>query len=174
MKKNKREKGVVLILTFIILTTLTAIVVAFLSMTSIQTKGAGYDIVSSQALWLADAGLQQAFYTLKNDAGYQASPTTISVALGSGAYSVSCVKNASVYNFTSIGTVGVMNRKITHSMALTSSVLVRSIHADGSNLNFQNSSGTINGNVSCHVQVVNYGNMVINGTVTDGFPMINP
>ena len=66
MKKNKREKGVVLILTFIILTTLTAIVVAFLSMTSIQTKGAGYDIVSSQALWLADAGLQQAFYTLKN------------------------------------------------------------------------------------------------------------
>lgn len=171
---TRNQRGAVLILTFIILTILTAIVVAFLSLTSIQTKNASYDIVSHKALWLAEAGLQKAFYTLKNDGNYQNNPTPISGSLGEGIYSVSAVKNNNIYTFSSIGTVGVMNRKITHSMALTSSVLVRSIHADGSNLNFQDSNGTINGNVSCHVQVVNYGNMVINGTVTDGFPMINP
>ncbi|MDD5449470.1 MAG: hypothetical protein PHO42_02605 [Candidatus Omnitrophica bacterium] len=170
----RNKKGAVLILTFIVMATLAAITAAFLSLTSIQTKGSGYDIVSHKTLWLADAGLQKAFYTLKNDVNYQNNPTPLSGSLGDGTYLVSVVKNNSIYTFSSIGTVGVMNRKITHSMALTSSVLVRSIHADGSNLDFQNSNGTVNGNVSCHVQVVNYGNMVINGTVTDGFPMINP
>lgn len=174
MTENRRKKGAVLLLTFIIMITLTVITSAFLFMISIQTKGSGYDIVSHKALWLAEAGLQKAFYTLKNDVNYQQSPTLISGSLGNGTYSVSAVKNNNIYTFSSIGTVSVMNRKITHSMALTSSVLVRSIHADGSNLDFQNSNGTINGNVSCHVHVVNYGNMVINGTVTDGFPMINP
>lgn len=174
MTENRREKGAVLILTFIIMITLTAIVAAFLSMTSIQTKSAGYDIVSSKALWLAEAGLQKAFYALKNDSSYQNSPTTISGALGSGTYSVSCVKNASVYTFTSIGRVGVMNRKITHTMAFTSSTLVRSIHADGSTLDFQYSTGVINGNVSCNVQIKNYSGMTINGTITQGFPMIRP
>lgn len=164
----------VLILTFIVLTTITAIVVAFLCMTSIQIKGSGYDIDSSKALWLAEAGLQKAFYTLQNDVSYQNSPTNISGTLGSGTYSVSCVTNASVYAFTSIGTVGVMRRIITHSMAFVSSALVRAIHADGSTLDFDNSTGVINGNVSCNVQIKNYSGMTINGVITEGFPMIRP
>ena len=65
----RNRKGVVLILTFIIMTTLTAIVVAFLSMTSIQTKGAGYDIASHKAIWLAEAGLQKAIWNLKTPVG---------------------------------------------------------------------------------------------------------
>ncbi len=154
--------------------TITTIAVGFLYMISIQARASGYDIDGSKALWLAEAGLAKAFYTLKNDAGYQNSPTPISGTLGSGTYSVSCVKNASAYTFTSIGTVGVMNRKITHSMAFTSSTLVRAIHADGSTLDFQNSTGTINGNVSCNVQIKNYSGMAISGTITQGFPMIRP
>ena len=59
-------------------------------------------------------------------------------------------------------------------MSLTSSSLVRSIHADGSTLDFQNSTGAINGNVSCNVQIKNYSGMAINGTITQGFPMIRP
>ncbi|MBU4590246.1 MAG: hypothetical protein KKG01_04915 [Candidatus Omnitrophica bacterium] len=170
------KRGAVLIMTFIVMAALTAITIAFLYMTSIQTKGSGYDIDSSKALWLAEAGLQEAFYTLQNDTSYQESPTTISGTLAgsSGTYSVSCVKDASVYAFTSIGTVGVMNRKITHSMAFTSSALVRAIHADGSTLDFQNSTGVINGNVSCNVQIKNYSGMIINGVITEGFPMIRP
>lgn len=173
-KGSRREKGAVLILAFAVMITLTVIAGVFLYMTSIQTKRAGYDIDSSKALWLAEAGLQKAFYRLKNDPDYQNNPTAIYEALGSGAYSVTCVKNAGAYAFTSIGTVGDMNRKITHSMAFTSSTLVRAIHADGSTLDFQNSTGTINGNVSCKVQIKNYSGMTINGTVTEGFPMIRP
>lgn len=59
-------------------------------------------------------------------------------------------------------------------MAFTSSALVRAIHADGSTLDFQNSTGVINGNVSCNVQIKNYSGMIINGVITEGFPMIRP
>ncbi|MCX5699523.1 MAG: pilus assembly PilX N-terminal domain-containing protein, partial [Candidatus Omnitrophica bacterium] len=168
------NRGAVLILTFMVMTTLTIIVVAFLSLTSIQTRAGGYDIASHKALWLAEAGLQKAFYTLKNDVNYQNNPTPISGSLGEGTYSVSVSKSGSNYTFTSLGAVGVMNRKITHGMSLTSSTLVRSIHADGSTLDFQNSTGVINGNVSCNVQIKNYSGMAINGIITQGFPMIRP
>lgn len=48
---------------------LTTIVVAFLFMTSIQTKGSGYDIASHKALWLAEAGLQKAVWNLMTPVG---------------------------------------------------------------------------------------------------------
>lgn len=59
------NRGAVLILTFIIMTTLAAITITFLYMTSIQTKTAGYDIVSHKAFWLAEAGIQKAVWNLK-------------------------------------------------------------------------------------------------------------
>jgi hypothetical protein len=67
-----------------------------------------------------------------------------------------------------------LQRQIQASASLTSSVLTRSIHADGSTVDFGGSTGVINANISCHVQVKNYEGMTINGTVTDGYPMINP
>ena len=168
------KKGTALLLTFIILTTLTAVVIAFLYLSSLRLKGSGYDMSDSQALWLAEAGLQKALYTLKNDANYQTSPTTISGSLGNGVYSVSAVKSGSIYSFTSLGTVNAMSRQIGASAAFTSSVLVRSIHADGSTVDFNGSTGIINGNISCHVHITNYAGMTINGTLSESFPMINP
>lgn len=171
--EERREKGMVLILTFIIMAILTAIAVVFLSMISFQTKGTGYDLASHKALWLAEAGLQQAFYTLKNDINYQNNPIAINGNLGEGSYSVMVVKNVYTYTFTSTGTVGLLQRRISASMVLSSAILVRSIHADGSTVDFNGSTGTINGNVSCHVQIKNYSGMTINGTITDGLNKIN-
>lgn len=168
------NKGIVLILTFIIMATLTAIVAAFLFMTSIQTKASGFDMTYAKALWLADAGLQQALYTLKNDVNYQNNPTILSGSLGEGTYSVSATKDGSIYTFISTGTVLSLQRQIQASASLTSSVLARSIHADGSTVDFTGSTGVINANISCHVQVRNYGGLTINGTVTEDYPMINP
>lgn len=68
-REERTEKGVVLILTFIIMTTITAITVSFLSMISLQTKSSGYDIASHKALWLAEAGLQKAIWNLKTPVG---------------------------------------------------------------------------------------------------------
>lgn len=64
-----KNRGVVLILTFIMMITLTAITGAFLYMTSIQTKGSGYDTASNKALWLAEAGIQKAIWYLKTPVG---------------------------------------------------------------------------------------------------------
>ncbi len=91
--KPGNQKGVILVFTFIILATLTAIVVAFLSMTSIQAKGSGYDIVSHKALWLAEAGLQKAVWNLKTPVGSGGqgenwTTTGITENLGSGSYTM--------------------------------------------------------------------------------------
>ena len=106
------KKGVILILTFIIMTTLCAVTVAFLYMTSVQTKGTGYDITSAKALWIAEAGLQQVMYKLKNDSNFRDNPTTVSANLGDGSYSVTVTPNGNDYNLVSLGTVGVLSRKI--------------------------------------------------------------
>lgn len=110
------KKGVVLILTFIIMITLTTITVYFLYMTSFQLKGSAFDVRSSQAFWLAEAGIQDVLYQLKNDSDYRDSPTTVTGSLGQGSYSVTVSKNGSTYTLTSTGTVDVINRKITQSV----------------------------------------------------------
>lgn len=63
------KKGAVLIVTFIIMVTITIITAGFLFMTSHQLEGAGYDTVSAEALWLAEAGLQKAVWNLKTPVG---------------------------------------------------------------------------------------------------------
>jgi Tfp pilus assembly protein PilX len=174
IKRRGGKRGMILILTFIIMITLIAVTSVFLCMTSVQARGSGYAILRAKALWLAEAGLQKALYQLNTDPNYQSNPTPISGSLGDGTYSVTAVKNVSVYAFTSVGTVSSISRKVTYSVALTSSTLVRAIHADGSTLDFQNSTGVVNGNVSCHVQIKNYAGMTINGTITENFPTVRP
>jgi len=85
------KKGTALLLTFIILTTLTAVVIAFLYLSSLRLKGSGYDISDSQALWLAEAGLQKAVWNLKTPvAGGGQGENWVSAGttenLGSGSY----------------------------------------------------------------------------------------
>lgn len=87
------NRGAVLILTFIIMTTLAAITITFLYMTSIQTKTAGYDIVSHKAFWLAEAGIQKAVWNLKTpvaDGGQGEDWTTAGTteSLGDGTYTM--------------------------------------------------------------------------------------
>ena len=94
-KLTTKKRGVVLILTFIMMTCLTAITGAFLYMTSIQTKGSGYDTASNKALWLAEAGIQKAIWYLKTPVGsggkgddwVQPAPG-LTESLGSGSYTL--------------------------------------------------------------------------------------
>lgn len=61
----KNKKGGILILTFMVMVTLVVIAAVFLNMTSVQTQSAGHAITSAKALWLAEAGIQKAFWNLK-------------------------------------------------------------------------------------------------------------
>ncbi len=63
------KRGAVLLMTFIIMATLSAIGVGFLYMISIQLRGSAYDVASSKAFWLAEAGLQKAVWNLKTPVG---------------------------------------------------------------------------------------------------------
>lgn len=175
MKKlNFGEKGAVLILTFLIMTTLIVITGGFLYMTSTQLRGSGYDLASAKALWIAEAGLQDVFYKLKNDSAYRDNPTPVSGTLGNGSYSVSVTKSGSTYTITSTGTVNVLNRKIIQTAVVTSGLLeafYNAIYADGNNINFKNSTGTVNGNIRTRNQVINEENMTINGTITENSPV---
>ena len=116
MRKLSANKGAVLILTFIIMVTLTAITTGFLFMTSTQLRGSAYDVASSKALWIAEAGLQQAIYQIKNDSDYRDSPAAINENLGDGSFSVSVSEDGNAYTITSTGTVDTLNRKVTQSM----------------------------------------------------------
>jgi len=171
------EKGIILILTLIIMTTLTAIVVAFLSMISIQTKGSGYDISSHKALWLAEAGLQQVIYKLNNNATYRNNTTSVSGNLGDGSYmvNVTSVTNVSVYySLISTGTVHALNRRISQTAVVTSAALGGAIHSDAAIIDFTGSSGTVNGDIEAKIDVRNEESMTINGTITEDIVSINP
>lgn len=89
----KNESGVILVLVFIIMATLTAIVGTFLYMTSTQLKGSAYGVVSAKAFWLAEAGLQKAVWNLKTPVssggqGENWTTTGTSENLGDGSYTM--------------------------------------------------------------------------------------
>jgi len=176
-KFTVENRGAVLIMTFIIMVTLAAMTAGFLFMTSGQLRGSAYDVASSKSFWLAEAGLQDVIQKLTSSSTFRDSPTTpVTGSLGQGTYSVSVTKNDTTYTLASTGIVDVISRKITMSVVATSAVIERGIHADGAHLKFDDSTGTINGNASCFISVMNEDGMTITGTVTEGQdqPKINP
>lgn len=89
----RNDGGVVLISTFIVLIAMTAVTAGFLYMISIQTKGIGWDIPSSKALWLAEAGIQKAIWNLKTPTGSSGqgedwTTTGTTESLGDGSYTM--------------------------------------------------------------------------------------
>lgn len=87
------EKGMALISTFLVMTTLLLIIIGFLYLTSTQTVASGSDIVSSKAVWLAEAGLEKAIWNLKTPAGSGGqgenwTTTGMTESLGDGSYTM--------------------------------------------------------------------------------------
>lgn len=167
------KKGVVLILVFIVMVTLSVITITFLFMTSKQLRSTAYDVESSEAFWLAEAGLQRYVYLIHTRTYTTDSHPNLSADLGAGSYLVAASydSDTSEYTLTSTGTVGVMNRKITQNFAVVpAGTFPYAIHADGSVLNFNGSNPatcTVNGSVSCSVQVSNEDDVDITGTITE-------
>jgi len=176
MHKKNNEKGVILILVFIIMITLLFITSGFLYMISAELRGMGFDVTSQKAIWIAEGGLEKYMYLLKTDDDYRANYPDLEEDLGIGSYLVQATydEGTSIYTLTSTGTAGRMTRQISQSAVTQPDLLDRGIHADGSIVNFDDSIGTINGNISCFVAVANYEGMTINGVVTERYPKVNP
>ena len=92
------QKGAILFLVFVILLALTAVTVAFLSMTSGMTRGSGSGLPSAQALWAAEAGFQRAIWNLKTPVASGGkgrdwvTPPPLAANFGNGAYTVDVSK----------------------------------------------------------------------------------
>ena len=177
------RKGVVLIFTFIIMVTLTVIVVFFLFMTSGRLRHSAFDKQASQALWITEAGMQAYIYNLANGTYDSDNYPTLTGSLSSGGtaigdYSVTSTYNAgtSTFTITSTGTVDLVDREIVQAVTVTETeaVLARAIHSDGSLLDFEGSDGTINSDISCHVAVANEEDMTINGSIYESLAKLNP
>ena len=120
MRIKGQEKGIALIMVFLIIVTITVIVGSFLYMISSQLKSAGADISNAKALWLAEAGVQKVVYNFKTSASYRASPTSLSENIFGGTYTALLLLPApdaqGNYNFASTGTFAGVSRKITCSV----------------------------------------------------------
>jgi hypothetical protein len=182
IRNTRNEKGAVLLFTLIVMIVLISVVGAYLGFVQSSTRSTGAQIEDSQAIYLADAGLQYAIHRL-TDSDYRDNvsrdvnnTTTGSANLGEGSYTFEIYRGAleaadeDTFYITSTGTLGGLGRQITQTALETSAVLERAIHADGAHLKLNYSSGTINGNVSCFVSVQPDplpGGLTITGTVTD-------
>ncbi len=168
---DRGRKGAVLLFTLIVMITLISVVGAYLDFVQSSTRSTGAQIEDSQAIYLADAGLDMAIWYLRNTApdgsadcswrttAYPAVPgpdpnDPQQESFGNGTFTIWVQDSGSDIQVYARGTVGGLSRVITQTLALTSSALERAIHADGAHLKLADSSGTINGNVSCFVSVL--------------------
>jgi len=151
-----------------------ALVIA--NMMSTGTYASVIDMQAQQALYIAEAGIEHYILLLYHETYDPDNHPDLTKSFGEGSYIVTSTYAAptSVYTLTSTATVDSTTREIVEGVALTSALLDRGIHADGSTVDLDSSSGTINGNLSCSVQVLNYGDMTINGDVTEGIDKVNP
>ncbi len=116
----RNQGGAVMIFTFAAMVVLAVIVGGFLFMIATQTAGSGGGLTSTQALWVAEGGIQQALYSLKNDSSFRSSPTSpVTGSLGEGSYSVTVSKSGSTYALSSTGTVGELSRRIDQTVTVT-------------------------------------------------------
>jgi len=147
--------GQALLFTLFVMITLTSVVGAYLGFVQHSTRSTGAQIDSSKAFYLAEAGLQRYVFFLKYEQDYRDNYPNLNETLGEGSYSVqaSFDQPTNTYTITSTATVGAISRQITASFVV-SAAIERSIHADGTYLKLTNSSGTINGNISCFTSVL--------------------
>ncbi|MBC8392804.1 MAG: hypothetical protein H8E17_09610 [Deltaproteobacteria bacterium] len=109
MKGSCGNKGMALLFTMVIMMTLSSIVATYLGYIQFSTRSTGAQISDSQAMYLADAGIQYGIYQLKLNAAWIGTPTP--VALGEGIFSVSVTTlPGSEYRLISTGTVNSLFR----------------------------------------------------------------
>jgi hypothetical protein len=72
---RKKQRGAVLLLTFMVMVALISITVGFLYMISVRARSSGHDIKTIKAFWFAEAGLKAGGWAIESDreASYQTS-----------------------------------------------------------------------------------------------------
>lgn len=87
-----KQAGVVLTFGVILLVALTTVIIAYVCLVSSDTKHTGYQVGDSQALYLAEAGLQKAIWRLKYDANWRGVGETETLSPGKS-YTITVVED---------------------------------------------------------------------------------
>lgn len=121
MRVVRGKDGFVLVVSVILLLSISVIAAAFVSLVTTRSRAAAYALAGEQAFWLAEAGIQDVIYNVKNDSTYRDDPTNITGSLGGGTYSVSVAKRAgeTIYDMTSTGTVGGASKSLSQTATFT-------------------------------------------------------
>lgn len=162
MSMRQGKKGFVLALSAILLLSLSVIVAAFLFLVTTRARTAAAGLDSAKAFWLAEAGIQQAVFKLKNDVNYRTTPKDLDGSLGEGAYSVTVTASTTVpdnWSAVSTGTKDAVTRTITQTLSL------RSVGWAGQFTNYGVFAGTGNSNITLRNAGTITGDAYAGGTV---------
>ena len=177
--------GLALIVSIIVMLLLSSLGVFSVSLLSTDTHISLDSLSSAQAFFIAEAGVQEVIYKLKNESAYRSDPSVVIGNIGEGSFSVDVSKVDTTYTLTSTGTVGVVVRTIEQIVLAEGEgdggypggvpeAFNYAMHAFGNHVKFKNATGTVNGDVAATNQVQDYDDPTINGTVTEGSGVDDP
>ncbi|MFH2137509.1 MAG: hypothetical protein ABII88_03240 [Candidatus Omnitrophota bacterium] len=187
------NKGVALILTFMIMTALIIIVAAYLFLIVGGARLVNAQVNSTQALYLSEAGLNKAIWYLLNTApdgstdgswrtsAYPAVPGTggndpQQETLGAGTYTLWVENSGSNILITGRGTINNTERIIQQEISLTPGIpeAFMYVQHSGNNTNMNNTGGTITGDISVGGNFNYGGGLSVVGTITEDSDVVTP
>jgi len=191
LRRLKDQKGVALILTFIFMISLIIVVSSYLYLVTVETRNATGQSNNIQALYLAESALNHAIYYLTNEAPDETTdgswrtddyptdpgpgdtdPQQETLAPGK-TYTMWVQETDPVSSeiiVTGRGTVGgivrVMQEMITLTVTSSSSATEYASYSDG-DIDFDDSTGTVTGDLATTGTVDDEEGMTITGTITE-------
>ncbi len=190
LQKISNNKGLSLVAVVIVMLIAASLALLAASFMSSGNISAITDMQGEQAFYIANAGMESYLELLQNDSNWSTPPTVFTnQAFGAGTFTITYANQAvSAIDVTSTGKVtgwdgNSVQRVITQHVAKTGGsgylggvpqAFTYGIHCFTNNVNFKKSSGTVNGNAASKGQVLNYGSMTMNGTVTENSSVPDP
>lgn len=160
----KQNRGVVLIVTILLMTMILLLSMFILSFSLSEDKISKSQSLGAKTYYLAEAGIQEMVWKLKNDSTYKNNfetdedwttsfTRTEPFGSGSGSYTVSVVNSSLAHGIiTSTGTIDIGNGKTTQRIIKT--FVYRAMGQSG----IGNNAGYADGNIEVSFSVVNFHN----------------
>lgn len=145
----KRKKGVTLLIVIVFMLVVVITIASFMHMWFSEISIARQQNNSTRAFYVAEGGLEDVIYKLKNEPDYRDNPTTVTGSIGGGDFSVGVIKNGDIYTLTSAGTLNNATRTITILVTLSPlwhDAFDYAIFGNSSNLELKTGT-TVTGNV---------------------------
>lgn len=190
LRKISDNKGLSLVAVVIVMLIVASLALLVASLMSSGNIVAITDMQAEQAFYIANAGMECYLELLQADTDWSTPPTVFTnQTFGTGTFTITYANQATdSIDVTSTGKVtgwdgNSVQRVITQHVVKSGgsgypgglpAAFGYGIHCFGSNINFRNSTGTVNGDVASTVQVRNYGSMTINGIVTQNSTVPDP